>query len=159
MLPISRVAALIPAILLLLLPAAGLADNTNAEPKAAEQKLEAILVWGTDQDKPEKPKHELKDVETSLKSKFQKIFKWKNYYQIGDAKPFSSRAGETRQVKLSHKCEIKVKQSEKEGLTVELIGEGIPVVKRTQSMPLKDLLILAGDDKNATAWFVVLKPE
>jgi len=26
-------------------------------------------------------------------------------------------------------------------------------------MPLKDTLIIGGDDKNATAWMVVLKPE
>jgi hypothetical protein len=44
-------------------------------------------------------------------------------------------------------------------MEVELIGEGNFVVKRKQAMPLTDILILAGDDKNSTAWFVVIKPE
>jgi hypothetical protein len=156
---LSRAAALLPAILLLCFSSGALADTNKAEAKGSEQKLQAILVWGTDNEKPKNPQHELKDVDPVLKDKFKKIFKWKNYYQIGDTKPFSIRPGETRQLKLSHKCEVKVHQSDKEGMTVELIGEGIPVVKRTQAMPLKDILILAGDDKNATAWFVVLQPK
>ena len=127
-----------------------------AEQAAPEQQFVAILVWGTDGGKPEGKN--LKDVDETLKPKFANIFKWKNYYEVS-RKPFTTKAGSQKNIKLSDKCLVKVQQSEKEGIEVELIGEGKSVVKRKQSMPLTDILILAGDDKNKTAWFVVIKPE
>ena len=129
-------------------------DTNKAEVKP--QKFAAILIWGTDGDRPEGK--DLKDVDNSLKEKFKKIFKWKNYFEV-TRKPFGLKPGDTHMLKLSPKCDVKVHQSEKEGLEVELIGEGNFVVKRKQAMPLTDILILAGDDKNSTAWFVVIKPE
>jgi hypothetical protein len=33
------------------------------------------------------------------------------------------------------------------------------MAKQTVSMPVKDIQVIAGPDKNETAWFVVLKPE
>jgi hypothetical protein len=155
---IHRPLAVIPALLLILAPVVFAADTNKPAPKPAEQKLQAILIWGTDEDKPENPQHELNEVEAGLKDKFRNIFKWKNYYRVGERRSFSIHPGETKPVQLSHKCTIKVHQSDKDGLDVELIGEGKPVLKH-QSMPLKDLLIIAGDDKNSTAWFVVLRPE
>jgi hypothetical protein len=123
-----------------------------------EQKFAAILVWGTDDEKPADKEKELKEVDPGLKEKFRKIFKWKNYFEVSRTN-VSVKVGEQKQVKLSKKCEVKIHQTEKEGMDVELFGEGKSVYKGKTSMPLKDILILAGDDKNATAWFVVLKPE
>jgi|SRR3954463_1928722 len=139
--------------LLLAVPAFTAEPN---KPEAKPQNFAAILIWGTDSDKPEGKN--LKEVDTSLKEKFKKIFKWKNYFEV-TRKPFSIKPGDTHLLKLSSKCDVKVHQSEKEGMEVELIGEGNFVVKRKQAMPLTDILILAGDDKNSTAWFVVIKPE
>jgi hypothetical protein len=130
--------------------------DTNQASKGPEQKFAAILIWGTDGEKPEGKN--LKDVDANLRDKFKKIFKWKHYFEVS-RKPFTMHPGDTHMLKLSHKCDIKVLQSEKEGLEVELYGEGKFVVKRKQTMPLNDIFILAGDDKNATAWFVVIKPE
>jgi hypothetical protein len=132
------------------------ADTNKTENKPHEQKFAAVLIWGTDGEKPEGK--DLKDVDNSLKDKFKKIFKWKNYFEV-TRKPFQLKTGDAHTIKLSSKCDLKVHQSEKEGMEVELIGEGNFVVKRKQAMPLTDILILAGDDKNATAWFVVIKPE
>jgi hypothetical protein len=132
-------------------------DIVAEKAEVKEQKFHAMLIWGTDGEKPEGK--QLKEVEGGLTEKFRKIFKWKNYYQVDESQPFAIKVGETKHLKLSNKCDLKVRLTEKEGMQVELIGEGIPVIKRTQSMPLKDILIIAGDDKNATAWFVVLKPE
>jgi hypothetical protein len=121
-----------------------------------EQKFAAILVWGTDGDKPEGK--DLKEVDPALKEKFGKIFKWKNYYEVSSTN-VAVKVGESKHIKLSKKCEVKIHQTEKEGLNVELFGENKSVFKGNRPMPLKDIFILAGDDKNATAWFVVLKPE
>jgi hypothetical protein len=121
-----------------------------------DQQYTAILVWGTDGPKPEDK--DLKDLDPKLIEKLKKIFKWKSYYEV-KSKPFTLKAEQPTQVDLSDKCQVKLRLTEKEGMAVELIGEGKSVYKGTQSMPLKDILILAGDDKDATAWFVVLKPQ
>ena len=47
---------------------------------AGDQKFAAMLIWGTDGDKP--ADKDLKDVDPGLKEKFEKIFKWKNYYEV-----------------------------------------------------------------------------
>jgi hypothetical protein len=127
-----------------------------ADAKPAEQKFAAILIWGTDGDKPDDK--DLKEVDPALKEKFEKIFKWKNYYEVTRTN-VNVKVGEPKHLKLSKKCEVKIHQTEKEGMNVELFGEGKSVFKGNRPMPLKDIFILGGGDKNATAWFVVLKPE
>ena len=133
-----------------------LTTSLAADKPAPEQKFTAILVWGTDDAKPEGK--ELKDVDATTKEKFTKLpVKWKNYYEV-TRKDITIKAGERQDFKLG-KCEVKIHQTDKEGMTVELIGEEKTVYKGKRSMPTKDILIIGGDDKNATAWFVVLKPE
>jgi hypothetical protein len=151
-----RLLAILPALLLTALALS--ADTNKPAAKPAEEKFHAILVWATDDDKPAEKEEELKAVEPALKEKF-KFLKWKNYFQVGERKHVAIRPNETKEIQLSHKCKLKLHQTEKEGLQVELIGEGTPVIKKNQTMPLKDILIIGGDDKNATAWMVVLKPD
>lgn len=141
-----------------LLVLAASALNLCAQEKAAEQKFTAILIWGTDGEKPEEKEKELKDVDPALKEKFKNIFKWKNYYEVSRTN-VTVKAGDARSLMLSSKCEVKINHTEKHGTEVELIGEKKSLYKNTISMPLKDILIMGGPDKNATSWFVVLKPE
>lgn len=145
-------------IALRLLILCSLALPALAEDKKApnDRKLAAVLIWGTDEEKPNDPN--LKAVEEKLQGTLKKIFKWQHYFEIKN-QPFSVKPGESKTLTLSDKCEVKIKESEAAGLEVELFGEGKSVVKRKQSMPLNDVLILAGEDKNACAWFVVVKPE
>src|SRR5262245_11532703 len=90
-------------------------NKTENKPPPAEQKFSAILIWGTDSEKPEGK--DLKEVDNSLKEKFKKIFKWKNYFEV-TRKPFSLKQGDAHTLKLSQKCDVKVHQSEKEGMEV-----------------------------------------
>lgn len=144
-------AVILPA--LLLVGAHAQAANASDKP---EMNLEAILIWGTDGEKPEGKN--LKDIDEHFTEKFRKIFKWRNYYEVKRS-PFLLKQGEPAQtVKLSDKCSVIVGYNDQGGMEVELIGEGKSVTKTRQTMPLKDILVLAGDDKNATAWFVVIKP-
>lgn len=143
------------AVLLPLLLFAGL-TQASADDKP-EMKLEAILIWGTDGEKPEGK--DLQDISEPLTSKFRKIFKWRNYYEVKRT-PFALKKGEPPQtVKLSDKSSVIIGYNDKGAMEVELIGEGKSVTKTRQTMPLNDILVLAGDDKNATAWFVVIKPQ
>ena len=144
------------ALVLILIVAAQLAGADDG--KGAEQKFAAVLVWGTDDQNAKDKDKNLKDVDPGLQDKFKKIFKWKHYYEVNRTN-VAVKVGEPKHIKLSKKCEVKIHQTQKEGMDVELFGEGKSVYKSKTSMPLKDILILAGADKNATAWFVVLKPE
>jgi hypothetical protein len=128
-------------------------------PPLKVQKFQAVLVWATDDEKPPEKEEELHPVEPDLKEKI-KFLKWKNYFQVGDRKKVTISPGQPAQeVKLSHKCRIKVCEDEKEALKVDLIGEDKLVFSKKQNMPQKDILVIGGDDKDATAWLVVLRPE
>src|SRR4051812_34974246 len=84
------------------------AEPNKPDPKAPEMKYQAILVWGTDEDKP--PDKNLKDIDPSLHGpveKLKKWLKWKNYYEV-NRKEFTIRAGENKRLKLSDKCELQV---------------------------------------------------
>jgi hypothetical protein len=128
-----------------------------AQSHAAEQKFTAMLIWGTDGEKPKEKEKDLKDVEPALKDKFKNIFKWKNYFEVNRTNVVV-KSGEQQNLKLSSKCEVKINHTEK-GTEFELFGEGKSMAKQTVSMPVKDIQVIAGPDKNETAWFVVLKPE
>jgi hypothetical protein len=117
--------------------------------------LQAKLIWGTDGDKPKDRK--LQDVDPETTRKFRGVFKWKNYYEVSRTN-FVVAAAATRTVRMSPKCEVKVTNQGKSRVAVELFGEGKMVVEKRQVLKPGELLVLAGDDKNNTAWFVVLEP-
>jgi hypothetical protein len=132
-----------------------------AKPAAAPQKVQkfqAVVVWATDSEKPPEKEEELHPVEPDLKEKI-KFLKWKNYCQVGDRKHVTLSPGQTHNVDLSHKCRLKLCEDEKEGLKIDLIGEGKLVLSKKQNMPQKDILVIGGDAENSTAWLVVLRPE
>jgi hypothetical protein len=131
--------------------------------KSAElQSFQAVVVWATDDEKPPEKEEELHPAEPDLKEKI-KFLKWKNYFQVGDRKHVQIKPGETKEVQLSHKCKLKLHATLQQGLEVELIAvdgdKNKPVLKKNQTMPLKDILVIGGDDKDANAWLVVLRPE
>lgn len=129
--------------------------NGMAEDKP-EVKYRATLIWGTDGAKPDDPN--LKDLDEHFRAKLKKVFKWNNYYEVKNL-PFAIKPGDKKRFQLSDKCELEVEHSATEGMIVELIGEGKSVKKVKQAMPLTDWIVVGGDDKNATAWFVIIRPE
>lgn len=127
-----------------------------AKPTGTHYKYKAILVWGTDGDKPDG--QDLKDLEEPVLAKLKKIFKWKNYFEV-NSKNFTITAKETQKVTLSPKCDIEIKFDAADALEVEMIGEGRVVSRVKKAMPYNEWIVLGGDDKNSTAWFVLLIPE
>jgi len=119
----------------------------------ADLTLQAQLVWGTNNDKPNDPK--LKDVDPKVTDKLRGVFKWKNYFEVNRQKFTVTGAGPKR-VKMSDHCEIEVQNLGNSSVELKLYGQGKMVVKKTQKIKAGELLVLAGDDKNDTAWFVVL---
>jgi len=115
--------------------------------------LQAQLVWGTNKEKPDDPK--LKEVDPSVAEKLRKVFKWKNYFEV-KRQTLAVTVGSPKKLKMSEECEIEVQYLGNSSIEVKLYGKGKLAVRKTQKIHPTELLVLAGDDKDDTAWFVVL---
>jgi len=129
-----------------------LAGNT-VDILAANLKLEAKLIWGTDDDKSPNPEH--KEVDPATREKLRKVFKWKNYFVVNRVvKEVPSRA--SNRFELSKKCTIEIKELEGPRVEVKLIGDGKEVHKTIKTISKGDSVVYSGDDKNQSAWFVII---
>jgi hypothetical protein len=85
-----------------------------------------------------------------------KTEKWKNYFEVTQ-KSLLVPSKSTQLLRLSPKCEIEVKSLGNSSIKIRLIGEGKCVNTRTETVTPGKLIVIGGEDKNDTAWFVVLK--
>jgi hypothetical protein len=119
-----------------------------------EIQLLAQLIWGTDQDKPSKS--EIQEVSPALREKLRKVFRWKNYFEVR-RQTISLPKQANQRVRISPKCELEFSYTgEKCMIEVKLYGEGKLVVQKRQALIRGEPIVLAGDDKNDTAWFVII---
>ena len=120
---------------------------------AANLKLEAKLIWGTDDNK--SPNADHKEVDPATKEKLRKIFKWKNYFVVNRViKEVPSRS--SNRFELSKECTIEIKELEGPKVEVKLIGKGKEVHKTTLTISKGESVVYCGDDKNQSAWFVII---
>ncbi|MBI3849294.1 MAG: hypothetical protein HY298_03230 [Verrucomicrobia bacterium] len=126
----------------------------SSEVLAADLKVEARLVWGTNEDKSPNPDH--KPVDATLAKKLRKVFKWHNYFEV-NRKTATIPQNQTANINMSSKCVLEVKNLGNARVEVKLIGKGKLVSKNAQTLTPGEDLIVAGDDKNDTAWFVVIR--
>ena len=118
-----------------------------------ETRVQAVLVWGTNEAKP--AGKSLKDVDAKLRERLANIFKWQNYFEVSRQNA-AVPLGKSQTLKLSDECSVDIKILPESVAEVKLIGKGKTLVTRRHSLAKPDALVLAGDDKNNTAWFVVL---
>jgi hypothetical protein len=129
--------------------------TTSARAADGEMKIEAQLIWATN-DK-EDPKLKQKPVASEIREKLKNLpLRWANYFEINKV-AVEIPKGETRRAKMSEKCEVEIKNIDGTEVQVALIGKGDPVWKRVQSLPKDEILILGGNAPNETAWLVALK--
>jgi len=122
--------------------------------RAADLKLEAKLIWGSN-DPTNKVQHPVvKD--PKLSSHLHRIFKWDNYYEI-NTKDASIPQTKTATLQMSEKCKLDVKNLGSNRIEVNCIGKGKPVSRGTHSLPPGQWFTLGGNDKNNSAWFVVMR--
>ena len=122
---------------------------------AGETSFQVQLVWGSDGERPkDKP---IREVDPKLQEKLKGIFKWKNYYEV-NRMALSVPKDSSQKLKLSEKCEIQVQDMGASRIEIRLFGEGKLVVKKAQTVIPGEMIVLAGDSKDDTAWFVVLTP-
>jgi hypothetical protein len=124
--------------------------------QAADMKFQAFLLWGTDDSKPPEGKA-YKPVDPEVSRKLKDLpLKWAHWFEVNRAN-FAVPQGATKEVPMSEKCQVNVKQLAGSEVEVSLVGKGKEVVKRTQSLPKGEMLVLGGNAPNSTAWLVVLK--
>ena len=137
----------VTALLLLLLAAPSL--------RAAEMKLEAQLIWGTNDEKAPNSKH--KEVDPVVEKKLRHLpFRWKNYFEI-TRKTMHVDMDASEKITLSKECDLEVKNLGDNQLEVSLYGRGKLVSRIKQKLPEGELLVTGGNAENLTAWFVVLR--
>ena len=124
--------------------------------QAADMKLQAFLLWGTDDSKPPEGKA-YKPVAPDILQKLKDLpLKWTNWFEV-NRKDFAVPQGAIKEVPMSEKCQVNVTKVSGTEVEVSLIGKGKEVVKRKQSLPKGEMLVLGGNAPNSTAWLVVLK--
>lgn len=123
---------------------------------AAERKLEARLIWGTNDEKSPEPSH--KPLEGELAKKLNEMpLKWKNYFEV-DRKFFTINDKTYTNIVMSKKCSIEVKDKGNNNVTVKLYGEGKPVNRVDKPLPKGEVLAIGGEDKGKNAWFITVRP-
>jgi hypothetical protein len=123
---------------------------------AGDLKLEAQLVWGTNDKKATNPN--VKPVEADVRQKLAELpLRWTNYFEI-NRKQFDVPRGKSGRAALSEKCAVEVKSLE--GKKVEVVWynkKGDLVGKQSQPMGKGEMIVLGGNAPNSTCWLVTLK--
>ena len=126
---------------------------TALQVQAAELKIEARLIWGTNEEKSPDPGH--RPVDGATAAKLRKIFKWKNYFEVNKIVSTVPSRG-TQKFQMSKKCLIEITELAGPNVEVKLVGDGKPVNKTTKGLSKGESFTLGGEDKNGSAWFVIV---
>src|SRR6185436_3243625 len=123
---------------------------------AAERKMEARLIWGTNEKTSPDPKH--KPLDRELAKKLQDMpLKWTNYFEVNRTN-FTINDREYTNIVMSKQCSIQVKDKGTNTVTVKLIGQGKQVSRVDKPLPKGEVLTIGGDARNNSAWFITVRP-
>ena len=126
----------------------------TALPAVAEDiKIEAVLIWGTNDDKSPDPKHKSVDAKTA--ESLRKVFAWKNYFEVNRTRGTVPSRG-TNAFTVSKHCTIEIAEMEGPKVGVRLIGKGKPQNHTIKALSRGELFVLGGDVKDGSAWFVII---
>jgi len=120
---------------------------------ASDLKVEAWLIWGAN-DGRETVKFE--PAGQDLADKLHRMFKWQNYYEITN-KTASIPIYQSRDLRMSAQCTIRVKNLGSSRVEVSCIGKGKQVHKGDYTLEPPKWLVLGGNGTNNTAWFIGLR--
>jgi hypothetical protein len=124
-----------------------------AAASAADLKLEATLVWGTND---ETGGPDCKPVDAQLAAKLHGMFKWKNYFEITN-QTASLPLNKSRNLTMSDRCTLEVRNLGASRIEVKCIGRGKQVHQGAYTLDPPTWLVLGGNATNNTAWFVGLR--
>jgi hypothetical protein len=122
---------------------------------AAERKLEARLIWGTNDEKSPNPQH--KKLDADISKRLEAIpFKWKNYFEVNRQTIVINDQSYTR-TRLSPECEIEIKDKGDSKVTVKLYGKGVLVKRVDKGLPKGEILNIGGDANGSNAWMILVR--
>lgn len=124
-----------------------------ATAEAADLKIEGRLIWGTN-DERETVKYG--PIDTRLADKLHRTFKWKNYFEITNCSA-DIPLNQSRDLKMSDACTIRIKNLGGSRVEVSCIGHGKQVHKGHYTLVPPQWLVLGGNGTDNTAWFVGLR--
>ena len=118
-------------------------------------RLEAQLVWGTNDKSSPNDKHT--PVRPEVKKKLEDLpLKWSHYFEVSKQR-FDVAPSSSTKVTLSKQCSIEVKNLGNSRIEVSHFGKGEHTLRRMQKLPKGETFVLGGNAPNATSWFVLLK--
>ena len=121
---------------------------------AEEIKLEAKLIWASNEEKSPKPEH--KPVDKATEAKLKKLFpEWKYFFVETNVVQVVPSRGANK-FTLSKACTLEITELEGPRVEVKLIGNGKPVHKAVKEISKGGWFVYRGDDKHASAWIVVV---
>ena len=122
---------------------------------AANVKVEAKLIWGTNDDHDYSKDKKHKRVDDATTAKLRACFKWKNYWEV-NSKTSSIPSRGTVALKMSEPCTIKITELEGPKVEIEVVGKGKPVTRAVKPLVKGELTTIGGEDKNGSAWFILI---
>ncbi|HYG21384.1 MAG TPA: hypothetical protein VEH04_01290 [Verrucomicrobiae bacterium] len=126
-----------------------------AAAQARDFKFEAQLIWATMSESSPDPQH--KPVDEKTRERLAKVnLKWKNYFLVRKVDASVPEKG-AKEVVLSDKCKISIRQVDEENFEVSLFGQGKSVLKRMQNISKGEMLVLGGNAPDSTSWFVAVR--
>ena len=121
---------------------------------AADLKLEARLIWGTNDETSPNPDHKPVDAKTT--AILSKAFKWKKYFLVNSERvDVASRS--TKKVKLSDHSSVDIRELEGDKIELKVFGKGKVVRTITEPLAKEGTVVIAGDAQNDCAWFIIIK--
>ncbi|HWF19999.1 MAG TPA: hypothetical protein VG754_12065 [Verrucomicrobiae bacterium] len=124
--------------------------------RAQNLRVEAKLVWGTDDQHSPNPKHHLLDPVLTKRLKGSP-YRWKNYFEECQ-RVVEIPVGQTKsKIVMSDRCTLDIKNLGGDCVEVRLHGNGKPVSMHKESLKSNGLLVLGGEAPNETAWLVTIR--
>ncbi len=121
----------------------------------AERKLEARLIWGTNDEKSPDKSH--KPLDGDLAKKLTEMpFKWKKFFEV-NRQVFAIDTTNYTKIVMSKKCYIEVKDKGANNVTVKVYGDGKQVKRVDKPLPKGEVLTIGGDAKDNNAWFITVR--
>src|SRR5215203_5226056 len=122
----------------------------------ADRKMEARLIWGTNEEKSPNTDHKPLDGELAKKLREMPL-KWKNYFEV-NRQVFTISTTNYSKVVMSKQCYIEVKDKGANNVTVKLYGQGKQVNRVDKPLPKNEVLTIGGDARDKNAWFITVRP-
>jgi len=119
---------------------------------AGDLNLEASLIWAPN----EPPAGRYTAADPDLAAKLRMKFRWDHYVEITNQIK-SIPLNESRDFRMSAPCVLRIKNLGDSRIEVSCIGKGKVATSGAKTLQAGQWLVLGGDAKNNTAWFIGLR--